>query len=381
MPEATDLNDGPIQHHRALAQFGGFALRSDNLSEILTEACRLVGEALGTELAKVMVLGAKHTIHVAAGVGWLPGVVGDTVLDLHPQSADGFTILHKVPTISRDIANETRFTYPDFLPENGVRAFVNVIITDENGEPYGILEVDSRVPRDFTGADTDFLQTYANLLGAAVSRLRLLRRLQGEITAKQNLLQEVQHRIKNNLYVITSLISMRLRRSDSAPVTAELSSLLNRIETLRVVHDHLYASGQFETIDLDPYLAELCQGLLEFHQKEGRTIELVLKLTSVSVSAEIAIPLGLIVNEFMTNSLKYAFADRGVLSVELTGPSESQKDIRLTLSDNGRGIPEDALTGGTGMMLMRGLATQINATLEWAHTEGTQLRLSLRPIA
>ena len=159
-----------------LVRFGELALKSDDLDEILTEACRLVGEGLGTDLAKVMELQEEgRTLRVLAGVGWKPGVVGKVTLDALGNTSEGYALKTGEPMMSSDIAIETRFSYPAFLTENGVRAVANVVIIGSRGRlPFGILQIDSRTPRQFTLQDTGFLRSYANLLAAAVDRLRVL---------------------------------------------------------------------------------------------------------------------------------------------------------------------------------------------------------------
>ena len=174
-PEEGD-HSASLRRQTALAKFGELALRSEDLDEILTEACRLVGHALGTDLAKVMELQADGTsLLVRAGVGWAPGVVGEATLEVTDDSSEGHALKTGEPTISPDVATETRFTYPPFLIANGVKAVADVVIIGGQGRPpFGILQVDSRTPRRFTDADAAFLRSYANLLAAAVDRLRVL---------------------------------------------------------------------------------------------------------------------------------------------------------------------------------------------------------------
>jgi len=174
----VDTSDysAPLRQQTALARFGELALRSDGLDEILTEACRLVGDALGTDLAMVMELQEDGTsLSVRAGVGWRPGVVGEVILKAAGDSSEGHALKAGEPMISPDIETETRFKYPPFLIENGVKAVANVVIIGGQGRPpFGILQIGSRKPRQFTDTDTAFLRSYANLLAAAVDRLRVI---------------------------------------------------------------------------------------------------------------------------------------------------------------------------------------------------------------
>jgi signal transduction histidine kinase len=169
---ADELTHARLRQQTTRAEFGELALRSDNLDEILTEACRLVGQALGTHLAKVMELQDDgKTLLVRAGVGWKPGVVGTVTLLATDETSEGHALRMGEPMISPDIETETRFKYPPFLIDNGVRAVANVIILGGHGKrPFGILQVDSREPRQFNDDDIIFLRNYANLLAGAVAR-------------------------------------------------------------------------------------------------------------------------------------------------------------------------------------------------------------------
>ncbi|MEC5406098.1 ATP-binding protein [Paraburkholderia sp. MPAMCS5] len=164
-----------LNQQAILARFGEFSLRSDNLDEILTEACRLVAEALQTDMAKVMELhDDRITLLVRAGAGWPPGVGGHATARAERGSSEGYALQTGQPVISRDIATEKRFRYSQFIVDAGVKAMINVVILGAKGRSaYGVLQVDSRTPRDFSETDTAFLRSYANLLAAAVERLRI----------------------------------------------------------------------------------------------------------------------------------------------------------------------------------------------------------------
>ena len=170
-PETTEAT--LLRQQDVLAKFGELALRCEDLDEILTEACRLVGDALGTDLAKVMELQEDGiTLAVRAGVGWKAGVVGEVTVKAEKGSSEGFALQTGKPVTSDDIDHEDRFQYADFIKDNGVKALVNVSIGGGEKAPFGILQVDSRTPRKFDERDTSFLRGYANLLAAAVDRLQ-----------------------------------------------------------------------------------------------------------------------------------------------------------------------------------------------------------------
>jgi PAS domain S-box-containing protein len=162
-----------MKRQQVLANFGEFVLRSENLDEVLTEACRLVAEACGITRAKILeIQGDGQSLLVRAGVGWAPGVVGQLRLPMRERSSETFAIKEGTPTITQDIRKEERFEVPEFMKEAGVIAFANVPIFVPGWKAYGLLQVDATEPRDFGNEDTEFLRTYAIILGPVIDRLQ-----------------------------------------------------------------------------------------------------------------------------------------------------------------------------------------------------------------
>jgi GAF domain-containing protein len=148
MPRMADLG-AMVRRQRVLADFGEFALRNESLDEVLTEACRLVGEAMGTMRAKVLEIETGGgMLLVRAGVGWRPGIIGQMRLEMSERSSESYSIKAGEPVISQDIRKEARFQLPAFLKEAGVIALVNVPIFLPGGRPYGLLQVDATEPRE-----------------------------------------------------------------------------------------------------------------------------------------------------------------------------------------------------------------------------------------
>lgn len=155
-----------------VAEFGRFALRGHDLGAILTEACRVAADGLGTPLAKVLEwLPGEGTLLLRAGVGWRTGLVGHARVGADLESPAGFAFKTSEPVISNHLAGERRFRTPKIMAEHGVVRAANVVVRGD-GEPFGVLEADSRDAGAFSPQDIHFLQALANTLGLAIDKER-----------------------------------------------------------------------------------------------------------------------------------------------------------------------------------------------------------------
>lgn len=161
------------KRQEALISFGELVLISEDLDAILTEGCRLVSEALKAPFSKIIQIETKrNTGLVRAGIGWNHGVVGDERISLSDKTSESFAIETAEPVVTQDVADETRFRFPQFLIDHSVSAIVNVPISLPGRVPWGLLEVDDFVARDFDDEDINFLKVYAMILGPVIDRLQ-----------------------------------------------------------------------------------------------------------------------------------------------------------------------------------------------------------------
>ena len=363
-----------VRRQRVLADFGEFALSSDDLDAVLMQACKLIGDALGTDLSKVIeVEDEGATLFVRAGVGWPEGVVGQLRLPVSERSSESYSIAAGEPVIVRDIAADERFEFPDFLKEAGVIGMVNVPIFLPGSKAYGLLQVDSRRAWAPDEHEIQFLRTYAAVLGPVIDRLHQLHALRRAERRNETLLRELQHRIKNNIGVITSVMQLRMNRATSKEVRDELGIVMERIEAMRLVHEQVYAADRGDRLPLHGYVTQLLGGLLALHSKAH--VRLDIRIDDVEIGSDTAMPLGLILNEFATNSLKYAFSDKGGrIAVEAR---EHGDRLWVAISDDGVGIPNGApevrSRSGTGIRLIERLCRQIGTKSCWTAESGTSL--------
>lgn len=214
------------------------------------------------------------------------------------------------------------------------------------------------------------------LAGTLLRSSARLREEQAVVRQKDVLLREINHRIKNNLQIITSLINLQTDRATLPETQRELGSIARRVRALHLVHEQLHPALTDGAIDLAIYLERLCANLLTLHGRASRSVRLLPRLQSMVVKADVAAPVGLIVSEALTNSLKHAFPRDGTGTVQITLERDVEGQAVLELADNGVGKPEQKNRHeGLGLSLIEALAAQTGGELSWQHDGGTVLRL------
>lgn len=192
-------------------------------------------------------------------------------------------------------------------------------------------------------------------------------RIKQSLREKEVLLKEIHHRVKNNMQVITSLLSLQASFLDDDEIKDAFRSSQYRINSMGMVHEMLYQSEDISKIDYGSYLERLIMGLISAMKGYNSGIELNLDVPNISLNVDTAVPLGLIVNEVITNALKYGFPNQeeGIITVKIT--CLELPFYKLEIGDNGVGFEQDLdfkSSKSLGLMLIHKLATQLNGSIE-----------------
>ncbi|MDZ8223524.1 PAS domain S-box protein [Nostoc sp. ChiVER01] len=204
-------------------------------------------------------------------------------------------------------------------------------------------------------------------------------KIKASLREKEVLLKEIHHRVKNNLGIVSSLLQMQCRRTEDPLVTAILRDSQNRIASIALVHEKLYRSEDLADIDFAQYIPDLTTHLFDSYNVSSSQIQLKIQVDNASLDIETAIPCGLIINELVSNALKYAFVGNRKGEIEVKFYQESESTLALIIRDNGIGLPENFDTKKAktlGITLVQGLVKQLRGKLRIDSHQGTQFKIT-----
>ncbi len=201
---------------------------------------------------------------------------------------------------------------------------------------------------------------------------------------KETLLREIHHRVKNNFQIITSLLSLQSENITDRTMLNVFRDSYNRIRAMASIHDKLYQSVDLSSLDFDEYVRELSTELIESYELTSASPTLRLEMNTKTVTLDIAIPCGLIINEIVSNSMKYAFVGRSDGGIFISFNKDDDDNYVLTVGDNGAGIPSDfdmTKSRSLGMRLVHDLATKkLKGTITIDTASGTVYRICFKKL-
>jgi two-component sensor histidine kinase len=212
-------------------------------------------------------------------------------------------------------------------------------------------------------------------------RKRVEEQIKASLREKEVLLQEIHHRVKNNMQIISSLIKLQTKQIKDEKALETLKSTQNRVHSMAAIHDRLYQSKNFARVDFGEYVQSLTVHLFSVYRIDPKAIKLNKKIKDVFLHVNSAIPCGLIINELVSNSLKHAFPAGKKGEIKIFMHHLNKNEIELIVSDNGIGLPKgmdfrdpDSL----GLHLVTILAEdQLHGDIKLDRTKGTGFHIRL----
>ena len=277
-----------------------------------------------------------------------------------------------------DLKIERGLRPPDSLPET------ESILVDEE-----IIEIPIKADGTLRGAlrllpadrdvieKNEFIEVLKGEISDGMHRIILRNQLRESLHEKEVLLREIHHRVKNNLQIVASLLSLQTSYTDNQETLHVLRDSQMRVRTMAIAHEKIYRSSSLSMINIGEYLRAIAAEMITLHSGGGLFVDLDFQYDDMMAGMDICIPLGLIANEIISNSIKHAFTgDKGLIRISLKG--EDDRGV-LEISDNGRGLPEDfniEELSSLGMQLVSNLVRQIEGELEYGNREGAFFRIT-----
>lgn len=206
-----------------------------------------------------------------------------------------------------------------------------------------------------------------NLLKTHHALYRSKKELTAQMEEKETLLKEVHHRVKNNLQTVSSLLSLQSRNVEEARMKTLLKSTQNRVISMAMVHEMLYMRNDITQIEYKSYVQELSEYLIRSIKGLDSKVQLKIDIPDIKLGIDTAIPLGLLINEAVTNALKYGFADEEEGEIYIVLNKELDKQYVLNIGDNGKGFPETIThknSKSLGLKLIHNLTRQLKGTIQ-----------------
>lgn len=250
-------------------------------------------------------------------------------------------------------------------------AYQNSLITKE---PYGPIthrlimkdgEIKFVEERGYTTYDKDGNPLKSTGVVQDITERIMGERAQAQLKEKEILLKEIYHRVKNNLQLISSLIAIQASQTDNKEVKSQFDTCCNRIATISLLHEQLYKSKNLARIKIEQHIHELLENIKKTYQ-DDRNITFDVNVVNISIGMNEAVPLGLIMNEIITNSFKHAFDEKGGKITIRFNRTPDHKWL-LEVSDNGKGAesPEKLLNSASfGTEIISSLVDQLDGDME-----------------
>ena len=286
-----------------------------------------------------------------------------------------------------------RSLFEEKLYEIGIRSFIStLLIIDER--IIGFMNISSDKPDSFNRENIEVLTVVANQLAVAVYQAQLqekiaehTKNLQNSLSEKEVLLKEIHHRVKNNLQVISSLLYLNSKKLKDRETQELFKDSQHRVKSIALVHERLYQSKDLGKIDFKEYVSRLTNDLFRSYAVNQSAVKLSLNINNIFISIDTAVPCGLIINEIVSNSFKYAFPAEPdsvkANEIKINFNKNGNNELILEISDNGIGLPEgfaEKKKESLGLQLVDTLIAQLEGTMEINQNNGTTFKFTFKDL-
>ncbi len=256
----------------------------------------------------------------------------------------------------------------------------------ETGKPVHMIKYNSEIEKFVLISASPVFNTKGEIVEVIevardVTDMKLAQeKIKSSLKEKEILLEEVHHRVKNNLQLISSLLNLQSQESGNKSPAEILKESQDRVRSMALIHEKLYQSEDFSNIDWNDYITTLTHNLRHSYRSNPDDITLKVTIENVSLDIDSAIPCALIINELVSNAFKYAFPEGGKGEICIEMQRLNEEKVLLVVRDNGIGVPEDLdihNTRSLGLQIINTLADQLGSRIKLHRNGGTEFRMTL----
>jgi two-component sensor histidine kinase len=261
---------------------------------------------------------------------------------------------------------------------------VALIRIRSGNDTFGLIQLNDKRTDRFTLMFIETMEHFADLLAASLADKKSKTELMEAVKEKEFLLRELNHRVNNNLQLISSLLTLQGKYTHDKNADSVLLDCKNRIRSIGLVHEKLYLIKGVTNIDLREYISELVRNIFNSLVDKSSGIKLIVDVENLALDVERSIICGLIINELVSNSLKYAFTDKRNAEILISLHAHDNGMVEMVYRDNGVGIPahvDIATTKTLGLQLIMVMAQrQLESTVELKRDHGTVFRFVFKAV-
>lgn len=352
----------------ALRQISRALSTAWDLDSTLDLIARKTTEVMQVDSCTIYLLDeVSKTLRLRATTGLAHRALGRAVLEMG-EGMTGHAVQSNRPVFARDAQQDPHFKWVDEAEETNFSSLLAVPLVIE-AEAIGALNVQTRMPHDFSAAEVELLSLIGDLAAVMLVKAQLydkhIRQIEEmEALAQENarlvtntaVVREMHHRIKNNLQTVAMLMQLQMADADRLDPREVLKTNIHRIRSIATVHEILSEKG-FHLVDVKDVLARICQTTVETMTAPNQSIHIRVFGDALTLPSKPATAIALVVNELVQNSLDHAFSDgsgEGQIDISL---GRSPDEIIIIVRDNGRGLP-DALQPGLGLEIVETLVKE-----------------------
>lgn len=352
--------------------------KSMELKSLLSESMEAARLVMNSEASSLMLLDEETgELFISLPTGPVKDEIQGKRIPKN-KGIGGWVTEHKRPYLSNDLENNEIF-FGEVAEEFQTRNIICVPLINSENKAMGVIQaLNRRNNQDFTPHDIPVFQALAAHVSLAIERTRREEKLRSRLKQKEVMLTEIHHRVKNNLATISGLIEMELENVEDKHARYVLKNTYSRMQSMGEVHDMLCKKGLFDEVELGIYLNNLTDKISKTLSDPNRKVHISIEADTIHMAADRAMICGLVLNELLVNIYKHAFEDlsEGKISIRLLSLKDNK--VRLDVSDNGIGIPEEFSleeASSIGTWVINVLLRKLNSTVEINSAEGTSFSI------